>query len=286
MNGSPSLAVAKARSWCFTINNPTGDERHGLRNVARLSSCRYIVCGTETGESGTPHVQGFVVWKSPRTLSAIKRMACFRRSHLERMRGSHRQASDYCKKDGDWWEEGDLPQSGRRVDLNQIRQEIEEGKSEFDIASNYFSQWAIYRRSFERYRTLLRRSTRTTKSWTNLIVGPTGTGKTRFVFQQHAPRDIFVWAGDRWFNGYTGQPVALLDDFRGELSQGFLLRLLDRYPMQVPVKGGFEYWHPRRIYITSNIELEDWWAHLDRKTRDALWRRIDRFDRVDSDIFE
>lgn len=119
-----------------------------------------------------------------------------------------------------------------------------------------------------------------------LLTGATGLGKTRYVFHMHDPEDIWVWPGDRWFDGYTGQPVALFDDFRGELDLGNMLRLLDRYPMDVPVKGGFANWVPRRIYITSNVLPAVWWPDLDREKLEPFWRRVDKYHLITSDIFK
>ena len=277
----------KSRTWCFTVNNPSRDEREGVRSLQDIDSVCYIVCGNEIGESRTPHLQGFICFRNPRSMAGVKKLSGLARAHLERMRGSHKQAADYCKKDGDFWEAGELPGQGRRSDLDEIKSEIEEGKSELYIADHHFSKWITYRRSFAAYRRLLAGQLRQWKSWTNVLVGPTGTGKTRFVHQQHRDEDIFIWGGDRWFDGYCGQRIALLDDFRGELTVGFLLRLLDRYPMQVPVKGGFVNWNPRRIYITSNHLPEFWWDNgLARRDLEALERRIDRLDEVDEGLFE
>ena len=41
----------------------------------------------------------------------------------------------------------------------------------------------------------------------------------------------------QWFDGYMGQKVVCFDDFRKDFCTFHeLLRLLDRYPMDVPVK--------------------------------------------------
>jgi hypothetical protein len=280
------MARRKSRSYCFTINNYEDSEYEAIRDCGQLPSTRYLVCGKEIGDSGTRHLQGYVYFSNPRTLSGVKRLPGFARSHLEVSRGTPLQASDYCKKDGDFFETGELPSSGKRTDLDEIKQEISDGKSDLYIADNHFSQWVVYRRSFAAYRRLLVSTPRNFKSWTNVLVGSTGLGKTRFVYQQHQDDDIFVWGGDRWFDGYVGQRIALLDDYRGELSIGFLLRLLDRYPLQVPIKGGFVNWNPRRIYITSNTMPEVWYADVDGASVAALLRRIDRLDSISEPIFE
>jgi len=56
----------------------------------------------------------------------------------------------------------------------------------------------------------------------------------------------------KWFDGYDGQPVTIIDDFRSKgVRFSFVLRLLDRYPLSVEFKGGFVNWAPRYIFITT-----------------------------------
>lgn len=51
----------------------------------------------------------------------------------------------------------------------------------------------------------------------------------------------------------------------------FLLRLLDIYPLQVPVKGSFVDWCPENIYITTPYNVEETFSlqseHLKQLTR-------------------
>lgn len=87
--------------------------------------------------------------------------------------------------------------------------------------------------------------------------GLTGTGKTKTAWEEametYGAESIWcAQVDDKWFDGYVGQPAVIVDDLRAS-TWVFprLLRLLDRYPMQVPVKGGFRNWIPREIWITA-----------------------------------
>jgi len=96
--------------WCFTLNNPTDVDRQRLASAFTDASRRvvYLVVGRETGDSGTPHLQGFVIFNRTVTF-AHARDTIGHTAHLERARGTSKQADDYCKKDGDFDEYGTLP---------------------------------------------------------------------------------------------------------------------------------------------------------------------------------
>ena len=95
--------MSRAKRWCYTINNPTEEP------PALEEECVYHIYGKETGESGTPHYQGFIIFKTPKRLSTVKNLIG-ERGHYEVTKGKNSQASDYCKKDGEYKEIGDLPE--------------------------------------------------------------------------------------------------------------------------------------------------------------------------------
>lgn len=219
-------------------------------------SFRYVVFGRECGSNGTKHLQGYVECGKPRRLASLKKD--YQQPHWEPAKGSKEQNFVYCTKEGDWEERGASKTQGQRSDLDSIKEEIINGSSELEIANAHFSRWVVYRRSFEAYRALIA-PTRDRNEGVEVFYlwGHTGTGKTKSVWEQE--ENLFVFPGRGWFDGYRGQEAALFDDFRGGedgIEFGYLLRLLDRYPMDVPIKGGFVDWRPKRIYITSNLELD------------------------------
>lgn len=85
---------ASGRSWCYTLNNYSEDE------LVRLASidCVKHVAAKEVGESGTPHVQGYIRFANTIRISWWKNQ--FPRVHAEVRLGSENQAWDYCTKDG------------------------------------------------------------------------------------------------------------------------------------------------------------------------------------------
>lgn len=96
------------KSWCFTLNNPVENEPLLDTNI-----CEYIVYGHEIAPStGTPHIQGFVVFKDQKRLSAVSKL--LPRAFWVGANGTNQQASDYCKKSLKYTEWGALPNEARK----------------------------------------------------------------------------------------------------------------------------------------------------------------------------
>lgn len=271
----------KRKYWVFTLNKPTIAEEILCKRLDYFKAA-YIIFGRERGESGTFHFQGYIEFVNRRRLSELRKL--LPRAHWEVRKGTGREASEYCKKDGDFVEKGTLAtnERGRRTDLECIRAELDSGRSMSDIAESHFSQWVVYRRSFEAYIDLksppkFRRELRVV-----LLHGCSGVGKSSYVYSRHPECWISTNPVLRWFDGYSGQDVVLLDDFNGECPFRFLLRLLDVYPLRVEVKGGHVAWNPTLIYITSNNDPEEWYHG--EKDMSPVIRRITHSIRVSDDL--
>ncbi|HEY9758835.1 MAG TPA: hypothetical protein V6C97_26945 [Oculatellaceae cyanobacterium] len=263
----------RARGWCFTLNNPVDGDAQLLADLA----CEYLVYGRERGASGTFHFQGFVYFANPLGFSSV-RTRLGGRAHVELARGTPAQCRTYCVKDGDFVERGDLPQAGRRTDFMEMREMVNEGRSLKYIVDQCRSYQAVRgAEALFKYKSpgAVRKDLFVKWFW-----GPTGTGKTWSCFQYLEEKKVGddYWVSSenlKWFDGYCGQSVVIIDDLRtDDLKFAWLLRVLDIYPLKVPVKGSFVDWCPMVILITSCFEPSDFACQYPREKPRQLLRRI------------
>lgn len=127
---------------CFTYNNYTPEDELRIRGAVGMGGIKYIVYGREVGECGTPHLQGYLQSNQDKYKRLMKVIGT---CHMEKQKGDSKQASDYCKKDGDWVEFGtyehiDAPKArqGKRTDLDAVKSLISEGKSYEEIKEAHF----------------------------------------------------------------------------------------------------------------------------------------------------
>ena len=99
--GTEKVSVKKktinpAKRWCFTLNNYTDDEICSIVPII-TKKCSIGIIGKEVGENGTPHLQGYIEFKSKtRPLTHFKS----KRIHWEKCKGNRDSNIEYCSKEG------------------------------------------------------------------------------------------------------------------------------------------------------------------------------------------
>lgn len=270
--------MSQAAHWCFTLNNP----RHALDVDLAIPEVRYAVWQHEIGENGTPHYQGYLELNRSQRLSWLQ--ALLPGAHFEKRRGTREQARDYARKEdsridgpfeiGEW-----TGGQGTRNDIAAFKARLDAGATDVELWDEFPSMFLRYGRMLQSVRTL-KQAKRSWKTEVVVLYGPPGCGKSRWVAEQ-APNAYYKPANESWWDGYNGQEDVVLDDYKSWLPWSTLLQLLDRYPMQVPVKGGHANFIAKRIFITTNFLPSDWYSKdtdggFTRKyPLDALTRRVD-----------
>nr|AJP36392.1 replication-associated protein [Avon-Heathcote Estuary associated circular virus 10] len=274
------------RAICFT-------EFKKLTNWDDVKSqLRYYAYAEETcPNTGKKHYQGFAYsWKKVR-FSAWKKM--FPTAHIEQMRGNFRENTAYCSKEGNLIEFGEKPnENGVQGTAIEYKRRLEEGQTTMEIAEdeNLFGQYLHSYRALEKYEQHFRgKKLKVDHNVPEVYIrwGPSGTGKTHGVFKQYGRDKVCIVPDNtgHWFDNCNNSDVMLFDDVEIDAIPPIskFLRLTDRYPMQVPTKGGFIWWKPKVIVFTSNLPWEQWWNTLNTEHKIAVRRRVTRVTRIYKD---
>lgn len=275
----------QGKYWCFTWNNPNIDYVQARDLLKDQQDCVYGCFQLE--RVSTLHFQGYLEFSKLKRLSQLKRINPA--IHWERRKGSQQQAIDYCTSEtykgedkgrvAGPWTFGTPSEShqGRRNDILAAVETFKSGGIR-GLAEENPAEFVRYHRGFFALASL----TPPTKPVPEVILhfGPTGVGKTERVFDSEPDLWPSPVTDGLWFDGYVGQKSALFDDFAGKFNKlglAQLLRVLDRYNVQLPTKGGFTWFVPERIYITSNFHPLDWYDLTGRQQQyPALERRFTR----------
>lgn len=235
----------RARGWCYTANSYTPELETSLQKY----KSEYHVYTHEIGESGTPHLQGYIEFTSPKKFSTLRKR--FHGVHFEQRRGTKYDAMAYCIKTGPpTFESGERPTKPQpKNNYLSIREQVSSGATKRAIIEsgatlrdlNYLD---AIRDVFE--------PQRTNKPIVHWFYGDSGTGKTTCAHSECADTDVYcVPPNPKWWPGYDRHTHVIVDELRDQWSISMLLRLLDFLPLKVEIKGGHVTMVAEHIYITT-----------------------------------
>jgi len=245
--------MSQSKNFAFTWNNYPTDSY--LTHLEALPY-RYFVIGREVAASGTPHLQGLIIFKTNQTLKkAIKLLpGC----HVELCK-SITASRIYCQKDGDFVEEGEFPMSAKEKGANEMqrweraRDLCKAGKVEEVDADIYMRMYRTCKEIAKDHMPAVESIDELNNEW---IWGTSGVGKTRGVLARFP--GAYLKTCNKWWDGYQGEPVVLIDDI--DDSHKCLVHHLkiwgDHKPFLAETKGGMIKIRPERIIVTSNCPLE------------------------------
>lgn len=198
--------------------------------------------------------------------------------HADVAKGTEEDNIKYCSKSDTHvlgpFSEGEAScGQGKRNDLAVMREAVHAGKTMVQLIEIATSGQSL--RSAElMLKYIGKRWDRSQERDVRWYHGSTGSGKTRAAFDEFPDAWISMNTGD-WFEGYDGQECAILDDVRGDFCKFHVwLRLLDRYPYRVAVKGSSREWVSRVVIVTCPYKPEVLFRNRDGEELQQILRRI------------
>lgn len=259
----------------------------------------YVVIGRETcPRTGRRHLQCYFEAPNPKTVSQWQDVVMDKpRAHVE-CRASWKpegeeiaenkgdRAADYCKKDGDFIEYGTLaPGQGARMDLADCKTMIDEGKQMIDLYEKHFGTCVRCYRGLMNYKDLVDRKRRKEAEpepkEVVVYVGASGSGKSHHCwhdpdYRRSGYKYPLLAENKVWFDGYEGEEVLWVDEFRGSVFPfGLFLQVTDKWGARVEVKGGSVETFFKKILISTTVPPGDWYKCSNfLKNPKQLWRRL------------
>ena len=207
--------------------------------------------------------------------------------HLERIENNLKRVIKYCMKDGNYAEfnKNDCPVKLEMISKEEKNQMLLSGDLKEQFLKGTLGAVEIIRAY--KLRSLFQTYEQPDPFKKKLVLwfkGPTGEGKTRKAVEIAEKFGMNYWISNeklQWFDGFNGQEVAIIDDFRKNMvtDWNYLLRLLDGYSLLVQVKGGHVKWNPKIIIITTPASPEECFQWISKDGELQLWDRQDQLTR-------
>jgi len=267
--------MSKARRWCFTVNNYTDHEYTSITGT--LSGLlevdlRYAIVAREEGTEGTPHLQGYFSARREYTFKQAKALIGDR-AHLEAAKGNDHDNQKYCSKEGDYVEYGSPVGKGGRTDLALILREAKSGKSLKEIAEIDPATYVRNYRGIASYMALQQEAYEHDKPRGIWIWGPPGTGKSHHA-RAFNPASLYLKAQNKWWDGYAGEEIVLLDDLDTNVLGHYLKIWADKWSCTGEIKGGTIKLRHKYFIVTANYAPCELFAE-DKVLCNAITRRFE-----------
>lgn len=249
----------RSRAWCITLQNETDPQLFIDFVTSKWPNVTYAVAGAEVApETKRNHLQCYVYLPNCVTFTSVRRTLQSKFSaHVEKAHGSPAQNRTYCIKDNTYSEYGTLPKQGKRKDIEVVRDWLQN-----PVPLPTVLEQAPSLQALQVYMRLRSQFVPLRRDWTMEVhyhYGPSGTGKSKLAWTNW-PNAYAKESSHKWFDGYDPltHETVIIDDLRPEsFPFPYLLRLLDRYPMQVETKFGTVPFLAKRVVITSILKPED-----------------------------
>jgi hypothetical protein len=285
----------QSRKWLLTINNPSGNgfNHDEIKDVlGRFKAVKYWCMADETGKNDTYHTHLFIYGDSGIRFDTVKKK--FPPAHIDYCRGTAQENRDYVRKEGKWKgslkeetnhpetfeENGTVPleRQGQRNDLIDLYDMIENGMSDYEILKAN-PEYMVYLKTMESTRQKIRQEefgSKIRKITVTYNFGKSGSGKTRSVLDEYGYGNVCRITNYKHpFDDYDGQDIILFEEFRSSIRFEEFLNYLDIYPLRLPSRYNDKTACYTKVYINTNIELDEQYREL-RKEHPENWNALIR----------
>lgn len=247
-----------AKRWCFTLHNYDDEDELCLKKLADEQDPVYMIYGHEVcPTTNREHLQGFIHFRKKFTMNQIKKLVSRNDIHLEIAKADDKDNEVYCSKDGD-----DVFTYGEpRVKHLAISMDEYALMDDEEAEERCPGRDMMWRKKKNDWRSMRYKPYSGPRNviW---LYGPSGTGKTRAA--HGCPGVSAPDFASGFFNGLQSTATLLIDEVdKVGLPLQTFLRIADRYPTTLNVKGGCLPHTADTVIFTSTCSPEVVWAGSD-----------------------
>lgn len=172
------------------------------------------------------------------------------------------------------------------MDLLDCKTMIDEGKQMIDLYEKHFGTCVRCHRGLMLYKDLVDRKRRKEAEPEPkeivVYVGASGSGKSHHCwhdpdYRRSGYKYPLLAENKVWFDGYEGEEVLWVDEFRGSVFPfGLFLQVTDKWGARVEVKGGSIETFFKKVLISTTVPPGEWYKNCSNylKNPKQLWRRL------------
>lgn len=272
------LKKLKPRHWAVTWWKKPDFEKINKDKV------RYAIAGEEIcPNTGKVHWQGYVELYNPQLISGIKNIFNDKTMHCGVRFKSRDNARNYCMKDNKYEEYGYwISGQGFRSDLFDACEVLKNGGKLSDVIEDNPKIFCQYRNGikdiaahYSKKRAPLERDVEVI-----LLTGPSGCGKTTRAMRSEEniykteSYKLALNNGCGWWQDYDEEKTILIDEFNHDVKITNFITFIDKWRLQLAIKGSHTYAFWNKVYVTTNLRPEQIYPNALPEHRRALFRRM------------
>ena len=282
----------RTTTWCYTFQLDDEEQGWDSQNIQNIEAVlktvpsKYHVFGRETAPTtGKKHLQGLIIFPERTYFKlAVKKLTVnekkphicaqgFSETH-KRIPSTVQDAIQYCKKEGNFWENGIPPNawlSSGDQKFDEALTLAETGNLK-EIRSKYPRLYTTYKNFYiaeanknAKYEML----TGNIKEHFLWLYGPSGVGKSYLARKLAADsgRPYYVKALNKWWDNYENEDIVIIEEINPDYCSKNAAEIktwFDIYPFPCEFKGGsFKQIRPQYMIITSNYSVEECFSFTD-----------------------
>lgn len=256
----------------------------------RTGACAYCISA-----KGLHHLHIVLEDAKNFRFASIKKL--FPRAHIEPTRGNKTQAENYINKVGAYAEKGEQVicieyhgeikgSQGARNDLETIEKLLSEGATPKQILNSdirFYRQETIIRKAYFEKRIAETPLERVITVFYHVGLSGSGKSYTLLELEKKYGRDELYVVSDYsngFLDGYSGQKVLFLDEFKGQIAYSLLLTMLQGYLQQfharyMNVWGLWDEVHITSVFAPEELYKKMVYEFTETDNVEQLMRRLD-----------